>query len=85
MAEFWPWIFQKGPKRGLTHQQCCPFTFPIEKKLLLTRIFTDFDTCDLTKGAEFFSQWPNFMATLPGAPVASRESSINFHVNIIGK
>jgi hypothetical protein len=39
----------------------------------------------LTKGAKFFSQWPNFMATLPGAPVAIQESSSNLPVNLIGK
>jgi hypothetical protein len=41
--------------------------------------------CNLTKWAEFFSQRPNFMATLPGAPLTSQKCSSNFSVNIIGK
>ncbi len=40
--------------------------------------------CNLTKGAEFSQRRPNFLATLPDAPVTSQESSSNFRVNIIG-
>ncbi len=47
--------------------------------LMKTGVFPDiFFPSPEFKGAEFFSQRPNFMATLAGAPVASQESSGNF-------
>jgi hypothetical protein len=73
--------FQKGPKRGLTHQQFCPFNFPYSNSF----DYLEFSDLQFNKRGRIFFSAAKFKATLPGAPVASRESSINFPENLKGK